>query len=453
MTRTAEHTSAVRRSPLFNYGWAASGTVVASLSVALTNIVLSREVVASELAPLLVAMSVVTVISMVARVGLDRVIVRFGTARLTEDDEASARRVVLDVIRTGTVLAALAATVVLVGLPVLSEDILSTAGLGAVRWPVALSVGFEAIRLIASEASRVVHDHRTATVVGDVMKRFLSTIAFAVGAVIADLDLVLAAWLWCFTSIATAVVALATIPRVLRGLGPATTADHTVGWRTQLTTGAPMMLALAAMLALLQVDLWVVSSFADDDVTAGYGLAKLVFFAASMPAAVLNLVARPQLVRLHALGDRDALEGVLRVGATVVTMLSLIALGTLAVAGEQILSVLFPSEYATGATALSILAIGSVLEASAGAGGLVLQLTGYERPLMVGILAVTTTAIMIEWFFGPDWGAEGVAACVAVALGAKAALEMVLAHRYTGLRCFPYLSPTKFVASLGHLRS
>ncbi|MGY0611535.1 oligosaccharide flippase family protein [Luteimonas sp. A501] len=133
---------------------------------------------------------------------------------------------------------------------------------------------------------------------------------------------------------------------------------------TRLLQGHLLILLLGAMVAISDVGI--------------YRMASSVMLLIAMPISLFNIVCMPVIARLHASGDRQRLKrmlGFVSAGMTIgVVVLSLPFL----VAGEQLLSAVFGSEFGAGSGILVILCFGVAINAFFGAGAVVLNMTGHE---------------------------------------------------------------------------
>ncbi len=143
-------------------------------------------------------------------------------------------------------------------------------------------------------------------------------------------------------------------------------------------------------------------------VDKGAALIALVLFASNMSLA-------PVIARLHATGDRAALERV---------TVRMARAGLAASIPVAALFALFPMTYlhlfghgfGTGASALTILALGQLVNAAAGPAGNVLMMTGHERVAIRGLLTGLIANLLLGLILVPPLGVTG------AAIGATASL-------------------------------
>lgn len=152
----------------------------------------------------------------------------------------------------------------------------------------------------------------------------------------------------------------------------------------------------------------------------------------------LNLVLAPQVSRLNVLGDRSGLQRMITLSARFSLTLALPLGGVLMLAGDDILSAVFGEEYRRAHTALAILCAGQIANAAMGSVGLLLNMTGFEKDMMVGLFIATLGNIALDLMLIPSFGLEGAAAAMAVSLVVWNLFMLVCARRRLGIVSLPW---------------
>jgi O-antigen/teichoic acid export membrane protein len=129
----------------------------------------------------------------------------------------------------------------------------------------------------------------------------------------------------------------------------------------------------------------------------------------------VNAVLMPTVASLYASGNIPRLQRVITMCSRVVLFVSLSSAIILAVFGHNFLS-LFGEEFRQGYRTLVILSIGMTLNAAAGAVGVILLMTGYERYAAMGVGGSAVLNIVLNAAFIPYWGAEGAALATAISM-------------------------------------
>lgn len=125
------------------------------------------------------------------------------------------------------------------------------------------------------------------------------------------------------------------------------------------------------------------------------------------------MVLAPQFARLYTLGDRKNLQRVIRLGALVGLITALPVAIAFLLFGEQILVLIFGSEYGAGYTALAILAVGQLVNAPLGQVAHLLNMTGHERATGRGFAVAALSNVLLNLLLIPPFGMSGAALATA----------------------------------------
>lgn len=162
------------------------------------------------------------------------------------------------------------------------------------------------------------------------------------------------------------------------------------------------------------------------------GAAKTAIFVSYILLGV-NSAFAPHISRSHSAGDEDGLQRDYRF------MVRWTMLGTMPIAavmlldGEHVLGIFGP-EFRAGYLALAILTAGHLVNAAAGAVGLLLSMSGRQgRALAVnaGVFALVVAGYLVAI---PRWGATGAAIVAAAGLAARNVIMLGLVDRLLSVR-------------------
>ena len=129
-----------------------------------------------------------------------------------------------------------------------------------------------------------------------------------------------------------------------------------------------------------------------------------------------NMVVAPYFARLYAQGDIIALQSLVTLSARVILVITIPVVLIIAFAGELILGLAFGSDYKAGATSLAILAVGQLVNAMMGSVGFLLNMTGHERDLAIGVGIAALCNIVLNLMLVPNFGLEGAASATACSM-------------------------------------
>jgi O-antigen/teichoic acid export membrane protein len=162
-------------------------------------------------------------------------------------------------------------------------------------------------------------------------------------------------------------------------------------------------------------------------------------------------VLAPLVARLHASGERQALEKVVRVAATSAAVLAVFVFVLIAVFGEWILGVGFGDFYRDALPVLRILMVGQLANVLAGPNMLVLTMTGHHRVALAGTALSATFVLVGAALLAPAHGAAGVALAAAGGILLQNAFLIVRVRRLVGISTHVVLSPRAFRRALSGL--
>jgi O-antigen/teichoic acid export membrane protein len=209
------------------------------------------------------------------------------------------------------------------------------------------------------------------------------------------------------------VIAVFLLRKTIRARIPhaTTVRDH----RLWLSSAYPLLFVSVAVMVNDQIGVIILGSMAGpkeaglfDVVRKASALVTFVLYAINMPMG-------PTVAELYAKGDSKQLQKLATKGARSALLGSLPIALVLIAFGPWLLRIV-GKDFAGGATALSILCLGQIVNAGMGSVGLILNMTGYERDTAKGIAIAAVVNIILNLLFIPSWGIEGAAAASAVSV-------------------------------------
>jgi O-antigen/teichoic acid export membrane protein len=151
----------------------------------------------------------------------------------------------------------------------------------------------------------------------------------------------------------------------------------------------------------------------------------------------LGPVLSPIIARLHVEGDLERLERVVTRSALAVFLVTLpIALALIGF-GHQVLT-LFGPEFTQGHTALAILVVGQLVNVATGMVSVVLIMTGHERDATVAAGVGALASVLLSAVLIPSWGIEGAAVAAATSMVLWNGLAVFYVHRRLGIHTMPF---------------
>jgi O-antigen/teichoic acid export membrane protein len=187
-------------------------------------------------------------------------------------------------------------------------------------------------------------------------------------------------------------------------------------------------LLLGAMLTInTQVDTLLVGVLLSN---ADVGVYRVVATGATLVAfiyASVNPVIGPLVAELHAKEEKARLARMITKASWLVFLSSLPISIFFVFFGRELLQFVYGEGYATGATALAILAVGQLAITMLGAGAVVLNMTGNEKYNARLCVVATGVNVLLNFLFIPYWGVNGAALATAISLvGWRAAAAIIV---------------------------
>lgn len=182
-------------------------------------------------------------------------------------------------------------------------------------------------------------------------------------------------------------------------------------YRTRAWMGSVLPLTLLASIELVntQTDIVLLGVLGTAEEVGVYRVvshaATLIIFSLT----AVNMVVGPYFAQEHAAEDRAGLQRLATWTARIVLATALPVGLTLIFLGEEILAVLFGQAYSGGAIALTILAVGYLVNAVVGSVGTLLKMTGYEHDTVRGSAIAAGLNVVLNLILIPLFGIEGAA--------------------------------------------
>lgn len=372
------------------------------------------------------ALTVLTIAALAARLGLDGVLVKWMAASKVKGERGVQRRLVGRVMLvTGLLAAPLLAAVMWGASPWL------TSWLGdetlAQMWPwVAAGVPILTVWGVSAEALRG-------------LSRMKSHALLQPGIVAAGAVACMVGLGWSIVpSYATSLLVSVLLGVVLlvKALPKRTKAPEALssewGWRPMLRTGWPMLLGSAMFLVMSWTDTLLLGHFLEEEHVGIYRVAFRMAALVTLVQAAVNSYAAPLFAERHAAGDRAGLKSALR-QTTFLNMAFSVPAFVALVAVPAWWMGWFGDAFAVGATCLVWLAVGQVVNALCGPVMYLLNMTGHERPAqrIVWIAALGNLALNV-WAI-PRFGIEGAAVATAFSMALWNVAAAVAVKRLLGL--------------------
>lgn len=438
--------------------WTFSGRTTGMAMVMVTHIVLARIMPTAEFATFVLASSVVVCFSRAAMFGLNTLVCRYIAEGFGVDDPERSRQALRLTARIG------AMTIAGVGLGswwlirLVADGIFNLPALRQSAGLIALWIMLLAMSQILAEIFRGLHELGLASILGGVSGGLASITLFLLGIVLTSL--LIPVGFAEVVVVASASLVLPSLYAVIllrrrwpRAAYPAARPDHGLAPLTLASVARetlPIMLVQVLSFGLAQVDIWIVGACCSDVELAGYGIARRFAFLVAVPLTQVNLVVASSISELHARGDREKLEFVVRGAATVSAMLTCVIFVVLISFPTTILDLAFGPTYRLAAAPLLILCWGQLIFALAGPCGLTLMMTGHQRLSLWSLIATASLFLLAPWA-SAKYGLEAVALISALAISIHSVVQWIAVRVLLRIGTHPGWSPAYISGVLSSL--
>lgn len=416
-------------------GWSLGGRVAVAALGLVSSAMLARLLPVDQMATFLLVSSLVAFAALLAGAGVSQVSIRYVAEHLARGEIGSARRSLLVMLPLGLGCAALGALVSAALSELVGTRLYPTAEVGRGSVLVGAWVLVMAAQALISDSFRGFSDIRAASLYGGPLAS-----AVLVGGLLA-----VRRWSDGVTG-ADAILLVVVSAAVSAGLGALSLRRHVrrldataapticrLRIASVLAVSLPLLLTTSLLVALASADFWVVGASQPGADVAAYGVAARTATLVGIPLLVIHGVTPPMIVGLHARGELDRLQRLLRISATAATLPAALLAVLFILAGGPLLGLVYGVPYRAGALPLAVLSVGQLVSVITGLNGTVLAMLGHQR-LMLRITVinavVTVGALLI---LVPILGTTAAAVISAGGLSSLNVAMLVAVRRRTGL--------------------
>jgi len=206
-----------------------------------------------------------------------------------------------------------------------------------------------------------------------------------------------------------------------------------------LNTSIPLYVAnilsmIITWAPLLMLGIW--------ESSANVGIYNAAIKTAMLTSFVLisvNSIAAPKFASLYQKNDFKALGDVSRGTTKIMIILASPILVVFILIPERVL-LFFGEEFQQGSTVLMILAVGQFINVATGSVGYLLQMTGHERLVRNTLLFSALLLVVLSIMVIPVYGMVGAAVVSAVMLALQNIIMMLLVWKYLNIITFPWVN-------------
>ncbi len=166
--------------------------------------------------------------------------------------------------------------------------------------------------------------------------------------------------------------------------------------------------------------------------TGIFGIANAAAALIALPLVAINTPLAPAVSAAFAEGDTATLQRLATKAARGAFFMCVPLALIYVTLGHWVLR-LFGEEFTAGFTALIILTVGQVINASVGSVALLLQMTGHERDVAVGLAIAVAVNLAVNLVLIPVWGVDGAALGAAAGVILANLILLILVRRRLAL--------------------
>ena len=174
-----------------------------------------------------------------------------------------------------------------------------------------------------------------------------------------------------------------------------------------LSSAAPLALVASTQLIISQTDIIMLTNYASAEETGTYkvisSLCTLVIFAFMS----IQTVVSPRIAKLYMEGNKLELQKLLTLAARINSILGLFIVLLLIFFGDWLLISLFGESFSNGYSALIVLALGRLVNASLGLSVPLLNMSGNERLTLQVMFFAAFLNLTLNYFLIPEFGIDG----------------------------------------------
>lgn len=207
---------------------------------------------------------------------------------------------------------------------------------------------------------------------------------------------------------------------------------------TQAMLAYSMPTALAGMFGFIisRVDRLFLGYFRPPAEVGIYQAAAQLSVVMTLVLNAFNMILMPMVAEQYHKRDMKQLEELYRINSKWGIYCVIPVVLVILFAASDVMTVLFGSEYASGATALLILTLGQFINIITGATGMILIMTGQQKVWFRLSMVIVVANLILNLTLIPRWGMNGAAAATAITVGGLFAIALIIVYRIHNI--WPY---------------
>lgn len=180
-------------------------------------------------------------------------------------------------------------------------------------------------------------------------------------------------------------------------------------------------------------DILILGVFRSSDEIGVYRIVYQVSTLVVFGLQAVSLVVAPALSRAHATNDKIELQRLVRFSSSLAIVVALPVALLFLVFGEKLLAMVFGLEFSTGQSALIVLAVAQLINASFGSVGVLMNMTRNETALTQAMGVTAVVNVVLNFALVPFFGMIGAAIATLASISIWNSLLFLAARRKLGV--------------------
>lgn len=399
----------------------------------LFDLLLARSFNADGVGIFYLCFSVVMMLSLFARLGTDRALIKFIPPFIDKKDTPSARGAILSAIRIVRLNSVAIAILLFIFSPLISKEIFNDPSLAPYLRIFSLAIPPFSLRMMYSGVLKSFKKTRQA-----LFAERLSTYGLGL------LALITAGFTYGFNGMVIGFVAscflgwFITIAFVKKQIN---LSGNTIKFSksSMLLTSLPLLFVAFATQMIGQVSVLMLGIFSTNTEVGIFNVALKVSYLMTIVLTAVNVITSTNISKLYAKKEYKKLELLLSKTSAFGFMLAIPLFIVMVAFPSQILS-LFGSEFSTGSNTLIVMAVGQLINVAVGATLFTLSLTGKEKILALTVGGSLLLNIILGLIFIPTFGVLGAGIATGISVATSNIIMLIHVKRHLGIWTLPFKS-------------
>ncbi len=209
-----------------------------------------------------------------------------------------------------------------------------------------------------------------------------------------------------------------------------------IGLTQMFCNALPFFISSISFMFLIHADTVILGLYEEESEVAIYNAATRIAKLSIMMFMIINEVIMPVIVELNAKSEKEKMEYIFRVASTIAVIFSLLTLLLFIFFGEYLLAKIYGEFYKSGALLLVIMGVGQLITVAAGSSEIALTMMGFQKVNMYISLVTSLLAVLAFVLVAPVYGSVAVASVVAIALILRGTISTVIVHKLSGVSVY-----------------